>query len=439
MSIHFISGKPGGGKTLYSTRLIIDELVRSDRCVITNVPLLLPRLNEYIQERHPKAYQDRFVSKGIHISDRVILLQEDDLSTFFTWRPNGVRLPSVTNAEWKAGKKPDYSAVNDAGVLYVLDEVHVAFNARAWADTGHEVLYYLSQHRKLGDDVICITQAVSNVDKQFRSVAQDYTYIKNLSKQKIGLFRLPALFTRNTYGQPATDTSKPMETGSFTMDVSGIASCYDTARGVGIHGRAGADTNERKKGVHWLWFAGGLILFLWFVSSYLPTILAHITTPKVPPSVHSPGTQPQPANRPGGKPQAGFVPDLEVSADTSTNTSKLPQPTNAPLYCVAYALFPGEPPQATLSDGQVYEPPELQMIAKRFVVVDGVRYMIRLAQPGTDYVPPPASQQFDQGAPVVNYESHPGVQVTVIGQNHRQAPPLGSGFAKLSQRQPIQN
>jgi len=38
------------------------------------------------------------------------------------------------------------SQVNDAGVFFVLDEVHIAFNSRAWAETGAEVLYYLSDH-----------------------------------------------------------------------------------------------------------------------------------------------------------------------------------------------------------------------------------------------------------------------------------------------------
>ena len=94
--------------------------------------------------------------------------------------------------------------------------------------------------------MVCITQSVNNVDKQFRSVAQDYTYLRNLSKQRAGFFRLPALFVRSTYAQPATPASAPMESGTFRLDVSGLAACYDTAKGVGIHGRAGADTNERK-------------------------------------------------------------------------------------------------------------------------------------------------------------------------------------------------
>jgi hypothetical protein len=191
MSVHFISGKPGGGKTLYSVRLILDELVHGSRVIVTNVPLKLGELNKYIQERYPKAYERYFEFKigdssvavadvGKHISERIILIDEDDLGKFFTYRGNGVRLKSVSNDEWRLGARPDFSVVKDPGVFYVLDEIHIAFNSRAWALTGNEVLYYLSQHRKLGDDVVCITQSVNNVDKQFRSVAQDYTWLNSV-------------------------------------------------------------------------------------------------------------------------------------------------------------------------------------------------------------------------------------------------------------------
>ena len=66
MSIHFISGKPGGGKTLYSVRLILDELVNGSRPIVTNVSLNLGRLNEYLQRAHPAAFARRFgTARGV--------------------------------------------------------------------------------------------------------------------------------------------------------------------------------------------------------------------------------------------------------------------------------------------------------------------------------------------------------------------------------------
>jgi len=246
MSIHFISGKPGGGKSMYAMKLLIEELLFTRRPIVTNLAVNFAGLGQYMEREHEKWY----LEQTVHIRDRITILSEDELSVFFTYRGNGVRIEPVSNQQWKDGKRPDFTAVT-WGVAYFLDEIHIAFNARAWQDTGHQVLYYNSQHRKLGDDVVCITQSVTNVDKQFRSVAQDFTYLRNLSKEKLGMFKLPSMFMRRTYLQPAASNDKPMETGTFSLDVSGVGACYDTAAGVGIHGRTGADTKEKKKGLHW--------------------------------------------------------------------------------------------------------------------------------------------------------------------------------------------
>lgn len=257
MSIHFISGKPGGGKTLYSVRLILDELLYGDRMILTNVPLNVGRLNEYIQTQ---------TSKVVDVVGRVWVLSDEEAAKFWTLRPDGVRIKQLSKEAWQRGDLPSYAEVKDHGVMYVLDEIHNYFGARQWAETGRDVIFYLSQHRKLGDTVVCITQAIGNVDKQFRSVTQDFTFIRNLGKEKYGKFRLPQLFIRKSYSSPPTDTTEPMETGTFRLDVSGLASCYDSAAGVGIHGKM-ADRNERKSGLpFWAYFVavGLLVLFLFY-------------------------------------------------------------------------------------------------------------------------------------------------------------------------------
>ena len=39
--IHFIVGKPGGGKSYYAVLQICHELLHGSRCVVTNLPLRL--------------------------------------------------------------------------------------------------------------------------------------------------------------------------------------------------------------------------------------------------------------------------------------------------------------------------------------------------------------------------------------------------------------
>jgi len=243
MAIHFLSGKPRAGKTLYGFKLLVDELLYGSRVVITNLPIRAGELNSYLQRKYP--------DKNINLLERLIQLSDDETGVFWTVRPH-CKINVLSEAEWRAGQRPDYSAAKDGGVFYVIDEVHNFFNARKWMETGRDVLFYLSQHGKLGDTVICITQHVGNVDKQFRSVTQDYTYLRNYGKEKMGVFKLPGVFVRKTYPQPATGQTAAMETGTFRLDVTGLAACYDTAQGVGIHGQR-ADKGEKKRGVSWLW------------------------------------------------------------------------------------------------------------------------------------------------------------------------------------------
>jgi len=249
MSVHFIAGKPGGGKSLYSLRLMVRELAFGSRCIVTNLAIRPGELNEYLQREYP--------SKVVDLVNRLRILDDDETGRFWTIRGPGSSGPVVlTKEEWNACKLPDYSGVSDSGVFYCIDEVHNYFNARAWMGTGKDVLFYLSQHRKLGDTVLAVTQAVLNVDKQFRSIAQDFTYIRNVGKEKTGDFKLPSVFMRRSYLSPATETSTPMETGTFRLDVSGLASCYDTSAGVGIHGAKSSDTMEKRTGISWVWGAG---------------------------------------------------------------------------------------------------------------------------------------------------------------------------------------
>lgn len=275
MSIHAISGKPGGGKSLYSLRLIVDELVNGSRTIVTNVPLLVGQLSEYLQKNFP--------SRNIDVLERVRVLTDDQAAEFWTYRPgplgSWVRIKRLNKEEWGRGERPDYSHVTDSGVFYAIDEVHNFFGARQWQDTGRDVLFYLSQHRKLSDTVVWITQAVANVDKQFRSVTQDYTYLRNLNKERMGLFKLPAIFVRKTFGSPATDTASPMETGTFKLDVSGLAACYDTSAGVGIHGRAAADVKERRKGLHWSVFVIAVPLIIFSIYRFAPGAIAGYFSP----------------------------------------------------------------------------------------------------------------------------------------------------------------
>jgi hypothetical protein len=230
--INFVGGKPGGGKTLYSfIYFILEELMNGKRGVVTNVSIRWDRLQEYINENH---------SSPFLLETRLRILSEAEMPSFYRYR---VRLDLPVDAEGL----PVFDCA-DGGAVYVLDELHLFFNARAWKDTGKGALFYLSQHRKLSDDVVCITQAISNVDKQFRSVAQDFSYISNHRTQKFRGFRRGSGFRLHKYQDVASKTDIPCEILDFPLDLK-KAALYDTSGGVGIPAGHAADLGRKARGL----------------------------------------------------------------------------------------------------------------------------------------------------------------------------------------------
>jgi hypothetical protein len=70
----------------------------------------------------------------------------------------------------------------------VIDEAHLTFNARDFAQTDklyRETLTFLTQSRKVNTDVIFIAQSVLNMDKQFMRLVQFIWRFRDLAKWKI--------------------------------------------------------------------------------------------------------------------------------------------------------------------------------------------------------------------------------------------------------------
>jgi len=242
MAITILTGVPGEGKSLYGFNLIMDELIHGSRHIVTNLPIDIEKLNV--------AFFERF-DNGC-ISDRVTMVEDHELKAIFTLDN---RYP-------------------DEGRFFVLDEAHIAFNARQWQSTGEDVLFYLSQHRKLGDDVICITQAAGNLDKQFRSVAQHFVRCRNHITKRAGIFRGVAKFTAN-YFESETMRGETAQIVPYKIDW--MADCYNTAQGVGIKG-SNADKGAKRKGISIWWGAAAAVLFVAVISA-LPFLIGQFAGP----------------------------------------------------------------------------------------------------------------------------------------------------------------
>lgn len=264
MPLHVILGKPGSGKSRHSTGLTVEQLIETRRYIVGNVPWKLARLNEYVQEKYP--------NENLQVATRVRLLDELELRWFWKFRTPDDKFPDELRKEldevaelipddprriavfkkadaWS--RTPTFSD-QGAGVAYFLDECHIAFNARDWAQLGRACIHYLSQHRKLGDVVYAITQSAGNLDKQFRSIAEDFTVLRNERTAQYGPFRGRDRFTWKSYYTEPTSNSVPYKDGAFALDEKGLGSCYDTAAGIGVNGSK-ADKGRRAKGLSIWW------------------------------------------------------------------------------------------------------------------------------------------------------------------------------------------
>jgi len=245
MSINFISGKPGGGKSMYAVRLLINELRTTKRDIVTNLPLKLPELAEYME----KEFGDTF-----NMIERIERLSDDEIGTFWLHRGRGRRLEKRIDRELRGRKLSvvDYTqAAEWGGVFYAIDEIHIAFNSRKWQETGEDCIYFLSQHRKLGDEWFLTAQNTKQIETSLRQLAQDFWLVRNHGKMRVGPFRQPDMMTITIYDKAPTDGNSvvAMERRAVRLDKKGLGSCFDTSGGTGVVGGRSADLLERKRGV----------------------------------------------------------------------------------------------------------------------------------------------------------------------------------------------
>lgn len=260
---------------MYSLRVIVEELVHGQRQILTNVPIKWDVLNEYLQKWYP--------SKTINLRERLVKLSGSEAGSFWRHRAESGEVQEVlvnkAGQVFKPGEEPrGEKRLNEElrysgelkSVLYVIDEVHVWFNARNWQSVGGYGFFYCSQHRGLGDDLILITQHPANVDKQFRSVAEIYVKLRNLGSQAIWGVVPPKRFLWYKYFDIPGPSTAAQGMGEFSIDKTGLADCYETQSKEGIPGVTQADKGRSAKGVPW-WAAAALALgAVWAAGHFIP-------------------------------------------------------------------------------------------------------------------------------------------------------------------------
>jgi len=366
--IRIFLGKPGGGKSFGALRDILDEAVNGNRVIVTNLSVNPGRFSAYVQKHYPAATFDPL--------ERLVIMTDEETTKFWRRRRRDVLLPKI-------GKDPESAKVGPEqyGCLYVIDEAHIHFDARAWAETGLELSFYNSQHRKYNDEVIFVTQFLDLLDKRVRGFAAEYCYFVNHGLQRyLTYFRQPAYFTVKVYTKPKTNApgqDNAQAAHRYQLNKE-LADCYDTSAGVGIPGR-GIPENNRIKGVNMAWIAIPVCLAaiaFYKAPEAAGTAITSYVDRAVPAPVvvgadsgklnHQVPSGPTPTGR-----ASGPAPQLSSSAVVSA-------PPQEPVYVRSYA-YRGTEAIITLTDGRVLtRATGLAGITKDWVYLrDGSRYQIK--------------------------------------------------------------
>jgi len=350
--IKAIIGKPGAGKSYVSMSIIEEELRLTKRVIITNVDVKIGPFADYLI----KKYGDTF-----DLGMRLRKIADVDLRRFWELRED---------ARDDSGKKI-------GGCCFVLDEVHRHFNARLWAengkDKGKSCLDYLSAHRHYGDDVYYMTQNTHFLDKNFIRTTQDFTQLRNYSKERWGWFRGIGRFRGQVFLMPPDSANvHPIYTYGFKLDLDGLANCYNTDALDSNPGQGPADKGQRAKGLPvWCFPLGviGVSLGVFFLLKVGIFGLQGALAPKLP------------SMEPAAPAGALYVKTNAVDVKPMTNSfppAEVELSTNAPVRMTGLTIVGGRF-VAYLSDGRKIKQGDARVryLGEDFIEYDGKRYDMR--------------------------------------------------------------
>jgi len=214
--IRQFTGLPGSGKSYAATSDAIEEMRAGFRVIFHNMEMNHGEMAAYLKE---KGYEPDF-------AHRLRKLPEDRVRDF-----------------WQYAKEQGV----ESGRLFIIDEAHVFFDSRAWAEIGPYMSRYLTQHRHLNDELLFVTQHPDMLDKRIRLLVAQTTAFRNLRTERwLQWFRPPSwMLWAEYYGMPQHH-QKPSAVGKRKLDLR-IAACYQTSVGHGGLGRSGGPEKERPK------------------------------------------------------------------------------------------------------------------------------------------------------------------------------------------------
>lgn len=215
-AIFALTGKPGAGKSYFATRCIIAEIVKgNNRTIVTNVPINRTKLRDYVKKDFNLYDLETFTDNRFFFSNR------------------GHYNLTIDNAS----ENLDFGQIlqdDDEGVLYIIDEAHLYFNARNWKHMLGATLSYITFIRHIGDTCIYMCQKFSDIDSQFRGKTQAFHLLRNLDKERFGMFKRGSGFRCYQYLEESHISTHGSTINNAVQDFTypfklAIAECYNTS------------------------------------------------------------------------------------------------------------------------------------------------------------------------------------------------------------------
>jgi hypothetical protein len=366
--------------------------------IVTNLPVNLGKLAEFLAKRYPEHNiclldhrrpanpgEEADADGMVFEPSRVRVLDEGELAEFYRIRHQASekvarierqredRNPVCLDfSQWLKGGK-----FSGRGVIYHLDELQLFYNVRKYADAPDEFPFYLSQHRKLGDDIYVYTQQPQNVDKMFRSFTQEFIYVVNIGKKRVGPFAAPKIFRFAAYPELYTGQIGQLcqYSGYFRMDYD-LAATYNTAAGIGIEA-AKADVGSKVKGLDWrlllllpimvsLCFFG----FRWIGGRWVQSVIPGVKKSAPESRIHSVGV-PVPQVPLTSSPTKLFGQTQSKNAGSPSNS------VDSEVLMVGWALEDGKA-RVALSDGRwIGQEEGLTQVTREYCIIHGHNYRMR--------------------------------------------------------------
>jgi zona occludens toxin len=160
--IEFYSGTPGSGKSLHVARDIFFKICTQHKNVIAN----------------------------FEVNEDVLYFKKKKHGTFFYVSNHNMTINYLVNYARK------YHKTNVEGqTLLIIDECQILFNPREFGKSDRlKWISFFSQHRKLGFNIILVSQMDRMVDRQIRGLFEYEYKHRKVNNFKIGMFLPVACF-----------------------------------------------------------------------------------------------------------------------------------------------------------------------------------------------------------------------------------------------------